>query len=246
MNSIIFDQSNLNSNSFPKDIIIIYLKNTIHPLSISLNSMKKIINQSKISIQELNYINFKINLSLNKKELQWEKLHKYKIYFGIFGFDSCIISVKDIKKISSMIFKSYKSMIPYIKISIRKNALISNFNTLNSLNSDKFNYNSSNKSESSINPLLNPSSSIELIEVTDINNNIHKVLKENLNYAIEKINKENINLNNIVINFYDFPNYKLFPINKKWLKIDKQEIKKSIKKHYLISIARIKLKNIKI
>ena len=134
MNSNIFDQSNLNSNSFPKDIIIIYLKNTIHPLSISLNSMKKIINQSKISIQDLNYINFKINLSLNKKELQWEKLHKYKIYFGIFGFDSCIISVKDIKKISLMIFKSYKSMIPYIKISIRKNALISNFNTLNSLN----------------------------------------------------------------------------------------------------------------
>ena len=71
MNSNIFDQSNLNSNSFPKDIIIIYLKNTIHPLSISLNSMKKIINQSKISIQDLNYINFKINLSLNKKELQW-------------------------------------------------------------------------------------------------------------------------------------------------------------------------------
>ncbi len=133
-------------------------------------------------------------------------------------------------------------MNPYIKLTIKQNNLLNPQKSIRRMNSDKYN-NSLIKSELSITPNLIKSTSIELVNVTDIYDKNHKILKEHLDYAIEKIKNENIDINNIIINFFDFIDNKLFPINQKWLINDIQDSTPRNKKYYLISIAKIKIKN---
>ena len=136
-------------------------------------------------------------------------------------------------------------MIPYIKLSIKKNNFLNPKKRIRRVNSHKSNYNNNSliKTELSINPNLIKSTSIELVNVTDIYDNNHKILKDHLDYAIEKIKNEQIDINNIIINFFDFIDNKLFPIKQKWLINDFQELTPRTRKHYLISIAKIKIKN---
>jgi hypothetical protein len=234
-----------------KDLIDIIIIDKFIPISIQTESFNKILIQSGMIDNKniSNYIyfykhNIKISqtISFSKNDLVWLKIENYQIYFGIFGFDSCQLKVKDLKKISSMIFKKYKFMNPYIKLTIKQNNLFNPQKSIRRLNSDKYN-NSLIKSELSITPNLIKSTSIELVNVTDIYDKNHKILKEHLDYAIEKIKNENIDINNIIINFFDFIDNKLFPINQKWLINDIQDSTPRNKKYYLISIAKIKIKN---
>ena len=233
-----------------KKLIDITIVDRLIPISISIESFNKILIQSRLIYNKnISYINFyksKIKcsqtISFSKNDLLWLKIDNYQIYFGIFGFDSCQLKVKDLKKISSMIFKKYKFMNPYIKLTIKQNNLLNPQKSIRRMNSDKYN-NSLIKSELSITPNLIKSTSIELVNVTDIYDKNHKILKEHLDYAIEKIKNENIDINNIVINFFDFIDNKLFPINQKWLINDIQDSTPRNKKYYLISIAKIKIKN---
>ena len=233
-----------------KKLIDITIIDRLIPISIPIESFNKILIQSRLIYNKnISYINFyksKIKcsqtISFSKNDLLWLKIDNYQIYFGIFGFDSCQLKVKDLKKISSMIFKKYKFMNPYIKLTIKQNNLFNPQKSIRRLNSDKYN-NSLIKSELSITPNLIKSTSIELVNVTDIYDKKHKILKEHLDYAIEKIKNENIDINNIVINFFDFIDNKLFPINQKWLINDIQDSTPRNKKYYLISIAKIKIKN---
>ena len=233
-----------------KKLIDITIVDRLIPISISIESFNKILIQSRLIYNKnISYINFyksKIKcsqtISFSKNDLLWLKIDNYQIYFGIFGFDSCQLKVKDLKKISSMIFKKYKFMNPYIKLTIKQNNLLNPQKSIRRLNSDKYN-NSLIKSELSITPNLIKSTSIELVNVTDIYDKNHKILKEHLDYAIEKIKNENIDINNIIINFFDFPENKIFPIKKKWLINDFQELTPRNKNYYLISIAKIKIKN---
>ena len=205
-----------------------------------------------INNKKISYIHFyKSNIKsaktilFSKNDLIWLKIDNYQIYFGIFGFDSCQLKVKDLKKISSMIFKKHKFMIPYIKLSIKKNNFLNPKKRIRRVNSHKSNYNNNSliKTELSINPNLIKSTSIELVNVTDIYDNNHKILKDHLDYAIEKIKNEQIDINNIIINFFDFIDNKLFPIKQKWLINEFKELTPRTRKHYLISIAKIKIKN---
>ena len=233
-----------------KKLIDITIIDRLIPISIPIESFNKILIQSRLIYNKnISYINFyksKIKcsqtISFSKNDLLWLKIDNYQIYFGIFGFDSCQLKVKDLKKISSMIFKKYKFMNPYIKLTIKQNNFLNPQKSIRRLNSDKYN-NSLIKSELSITPNLIKSTSIELVNVTDIYDKKHKILKEHLDYAIEKIKNENIDINNIVINFFDFIDNKLFPINQKWLINDIQDSTPRNKKYYLISIAKIKIKN---
>ncbi len=238
------------SNKKPIDITIV---DRLIPISIPIESFNKILIQSRLIYNKnISYINFyksKIKcsqtISFSKNDLLWLKIDNYQIYFGIFGFDSCQLKVKDLKKISSMIFKKHKFMIPYIKLSIKKNNFLNPKKRIRRVNSHKSNYNNNSliKTELSINPNLIKSTSIELVNVTDIYDNNHKILKDHLDYAIEKIKNEQIDINNIIINFFDFIDNKLFPIKQKWLINDFQELTPRTRKHYLISIAKIKIKN---
>ena len=233
-----------------KKLIDIIIVDRLIPISIPIESFNKILIQSRLIYNKnISYINFyksKIKcsqtISFSKNDLLWLKIDNYQIYFGIFGFDSCQLKVKDLKKISSMIFKKYKFMNPYIKLTIKQNNLLNPQKSIRRLNSDKYN-NSLIKSELSITPNLIKSTSIELVNVTDIYDKNHKILKEHLDYAIEKIKNENIDINNIVINFFDFIYNKIFPINQKWLINDIQDSTPRNKKYYLISIAKVKIKN---
>ena len=243
----------INSLISKKKLLDITIFDTLIPISIAIESFNKILIQSRLIYNKnISYINFyksKIKcsqtISFSKNDLLWLKIDNYQIYFGIFGFDSCQLKVKDLKKISSMIFKKHKFMIPYIKLSIKKNNFLNPKKRIRRVNSHKSNYNNNSliKTELSINPNLIKSTSIELVNVTDIYDKNHKILKEHLDYAIEKIKNENIDINNIIINFFDFIDNKLFPIKQKWLINDFQELTPRTRKHYLISIAKIKIKN---
>jgi hypothetical protein len=237
-----------------KDLIDIIIIDKFIPISIQTESFNKILIQSGMIDNKniSNYIyfykhNIKISqtISFSKNDLVWLKIENYQIYFGIFGFDSCQLKVKDLKKISSMIFKTHKLMIPYINLSLKKNNNLNLKKPKRRVQSDILNFNNNSliKNELSINPNLIQSTSIEFVDVTDIYDKNHKILKEHLDYAIEKIKNENIDINNIIINFFDFPENKIFPIKKKWLINDFQELTPRNKNYYLISIAKIKIKN---
>ena len=236
-----------------KKLIDITIVDRLIPISIPIESFNKILIQSRLIYNKnISYINFyksKIKcsqtISFSKNDLVWLKIENYQIYFGIFGFDSCQLKVKDLKKISSMIFKTHKLMIPYINLSLKKNNNLNLKKPKRRVQSDILNFNNNSliKNELSINPNLIQSTSIEFVDVTDIYDKNHKILKEHIDYAIEKIKNENIDINNIIINFFDFPENKIFPIKKKWLINDFQELTPRTRKHYLISIAKIKIKN---
>jgi len=237
-----------------KEKVKIKMTNNLNRILIPSKIILKIFTLSEISLYEdiTKLINFEIiyeNMKLFSKEnLIWIKIPYYKIYFGIFGFNLCQIEVKDIIKISSMIFKSHNEMAPFIKVSLIKNSSIylSQTNTFRSLYSERNNLtNSLIKNELIISSnLINNNLSEELIEVTDILGKTHKILKDHLDFTKEQLYLEKINLKDVVIDFFDFPDNKLFTIHKKWLFKEKL-IFPSKKKHYVISFAKIKMKNFK-
>ena len=237
--------------SSKKNLKVIF-PNSKSQLLISPKNIIKILSQSEISLYEdiTKLINFSINFTLknlfSKEELIWMKIPSYKIYFGIFGFNFCNLEGKEIIKISSMIFSSYQNMAPYIKVSLIKNSSIylSKSNTFRSLYSERNVNNSLSliKNELTVSSNIVNNTSVELIDVHDILGNNHKIFKEQLDFVKEQLYLEKINLNNVIINFFDYPNNKLFSIHKKFL-VKEKLILPNQKKHYIISVAKIKMKN---
>ena len=159
-----------------KQYLKIKINNNKNEILISPNILLKILTQADIYLYEniTKLINFNIKYSnfnlFSKEELIWMKIPSYKIYFGIFGFNHCKIEGKEIEKISSMIFPSFKNMTPYIKVSLLKNSSIylSKSNTFRSLYSDRNNLTNSliMKNELMVTSnMINNSISVELIEV---------------------------------------------------------------------------------
>ena len=255
-NSSLFDYENqIDIISFleTKKYLKIKINDNKKEIFITPNILIKILTQADIYLYEniSKLINFEIKYSnfslLSKEELIWMKIPSYKIYFGIFGFNCCQIEGKEIEKISSMIFPSFKNMTPYIKVSLLKNSSIylSKSNTFRSLYSDRNNLTNSliMKNELMVTSnMINNSISVELIEVTDILGKSHKILKDHLDFAKEQLYLEKIDIKNVIIDFYDFPDNNLFSIHKKWL-VKEKLIFPIQKKHYVISVAKIKMKN---
>ena len=255
-NSSLFDYENqIDIISFleTKKYLKIKINDNKKEIFITPNISIKILTQADIYLYEniSKLINFEIKYSnfslLSKEELIWMKIPSYKIYFGIFGFNCCQIEGKEIEKISSMIFPSYKNMTPYIKISLLKNSSVylSKSNTFRSLYSDRNNLTNSliMKNELMVTSnMINNNISVELIEVTDILGKPHKIFKDHLDFAKEQLYLEKIDIKNVIIDFYDFPDNNLFSIHKKWL-VKEKLIFPIQKKHYVISVAKVKMKN---